>query len=408
MSKKTRKAATKAARKTQTAGTVPPVVKSPETFSLVGDSTVSETATATATPTPKAKGEQKQKAPKAPKQVAAELKVLASLAVHPSQVELSDDLRGRVVPVGEPEIITLAESIRKNGQLQAIQVRETAKPGVYQCVFGNTRKMACDRLVSGYTNNEGKEIPGNPETRIRVEVVDCDLETAFVNNVVENATRNACTPMDNARNQQRMRDEFGYSDVRIAALFGYSSSASCTQYKKLLRLEPEYQDAVNNGTLTFSAAQLLADVQVFKEGTRDDVDEEATTKARAIVWLAAVDASKDLDAIASREMANAIKKWRASLRQLPNTPEAGTTPATAPEAGTAGTTPAVPTATTPAVSGSGRVALSVKDIKATLSAFAEDAKCPAAVAEFCVVFTKFVANEIEATELATWLKEHVS
>lgn len=344
-----------------------------------------------ATETP-AKGS-KSKGKAAPK--LSDFKVIRTVEVSPLQVELVKKFRGRAKLATEEVITDLADSMRTKGQQQAIQVREKAsEPGKFEAVFGNTRELAALAILNGYTTDSGKkEVAPNPAFKIRCEVVECDDETARIANIIENAHRQAVSPIGNALNQVMLRDEMGMSDVTIAKLYNYSSSASVSRLKKLLELEDEYQNSVEDGTLSQAAAFLLADVP---EG-----------EPRKTVWLACVDKCKGEDSIGSTPMVEAIKAWRkadkeAKATQTADKPagESGTV-ATAPEGqpGTVeGTVPGWPSGNEPTKT----YALTLKQFKDLVTAIASDSQCPAKVAEGMSVILSTLSGETADRDFAQW------
>lgn len=334
------------------------------------------------------------------------LKVVATIDIPVGKLRMVDEFRGRAFPVGDEEVVARADSMRIHGQQQPIQVRAVPKTDEYEVIFGNTRTRAGNLIASGYTNLDGKEVEAKPDYKLRAEVVEVDAEQAFLRNVVENAQRTNCSPIDNAINQQKLRDEYQYSDVKIAQLYGYSSSASVSRLKKLLELEPEFQEEVHTGVITMNAGFLLFDVK--------GEDAEATKTARTNVRLKAADIAKSRgdDSIGSTAMQEAIKAWRKELKDTAaaangtggtSTPETGgdTGTATAPETGTAG-----------GDTGGSRTpkyALTLKTFKDGVEAIAKDEKCPANVSQVCGLILDYITGGTDtqgfATALAGFIRE---
>lgn len=383
-------------------GSAPATNETPETFSLV-DNMSNATETETATETPKAKGKG-NKAQGVTKQRDNGFAVLSTQLIDPAFVELVPELMGRSAPVSEGQVIDLAESIRAQGQQQAVQVRANpAKPGYFSCVFGNTRTRAAQLLKSGYAVDEKKRVEGNPDFKLRVEVVECDDETAFTRNVAENALRVQCSPIDNAKNQARMRDEFGMSDVAIAKVYGFASSASVTRLKKLLSLPADVQTAVHGGDCTQAAANLLADFTGQKIHGADVEPADVTA-----VYLKAVDLAGAGEPVNADSMVKAIKALRAERAPAPEpkpegetgTAPEGTTgePGTAPEGetGTTGETPAAPT-------GDGTAhALTIRAFKDLCKEIKADEKCPGNVQNAMQLILNTLAGEVEPAGFAQW------
>lgn len=342
-------------------------------------------------------------APKQIKNRAEGLKVVATLDIPVGKLRLVDEFRGRAFPVSLEDVTARADSMRIHGQQQPIQVRPYPGTDEYEVIFGNTRTRAGQLIASGYTNLDGKEVEPKPDYKIRAEVVEVTAEDAFVRNVIENSQRSACSPIDNAMNQQKLRDEYQYSDVKIAQLYGYASSASVSRLKKLLELEPEFQEEVHSGVITMNAGFLLFDVK--------GEDADATKAARTNVRLKAADIAKSRgdDSIGSTAMQEAIKAYRKELKEAATaangtggtaTPEGGTTGTTAPEGDTTGTT----TTETNGTGTRSTYALTLKGTKDGLEAIAKDEKCPPNVSQVCGLVLDYIGGKVDTVGLAKGLQ----
>lgn len=334
-----------------------------------------------------------EKATKAKGKVAIKdngFKVKHTLNLNPAHIELVDKFRGRSKPVGGDELVSMAESFRVQGQQQAIQVREKeGEPGKFECVFGNTRKQAADLCVSGYETGK-KVVPANPNFLIRAEVVECSDEEAFARNVVENAARVATSPIDDAINQKRLRDEYGMSDVAIAALYGFKSSASCSNLKKLLELDEDCQRMIHDGSMTQQAGLLLA-----------KVDEDL----RSRVYFAAVDSGqKEGEGISGAMMAKAIKQINEEVKK-----EKATQTADKP----AGEAASGENTTAPEVSGTRSenneksISLTLKGFKDIVQGIASDTAAPAKVAECMGIILDTLAGQTSPEGFANWFLANV-
>lgn len=357
----------------------------------------------------------------------ANLKVLRSESVSPGKLHFRDSaLLGRSRPVADEEVIALADSMNPaaggSGQQQPIQVRPMQTEGEYEVIFGNTRKRAADLIVAGYKSNDGKERVAQPNFTLRCEVVEVDDKTAFERVVVENAHRNQTSPIDNAINQQILREQYQLSDVAIAKLYGYAHSASVHRLKKLLTLPNDLQDRVHDGRLTLNAAVELCE---FMAKNGPDAFSE--------VWASIVKPGTnedDLgklgsDRIGSQEVQEAIAAWKKAKKEAQKTAgtpageggsevpagDAGTIPPIG--EGTSSPTPdAGPTSNgTPAEKGKQRTVKQIKDI---LTQMKDGPKCPQIMKDLSgallVVidggdlgeFVDFVKGYATAEELAKW------
>jgi hypothetical protein len=76
---------------------------------------------------------------------------------------------------------------------------------------------------------------------------------------VENRERAECSPVDDAHNQRRLREGFGWTDTKIAEFYHVTPSYVCT-LKKLLALPSDVQKLVHERRLSVQAATGLADL----------------------------------------------------------------------------------------------------------------------------------------------------
>jgi len=331
-------------------------------------------------------------------------KILRTIEVSPASVELVEKFRGRSAPVPFEKIVDLAETIRLNGQLQAIQVREKgANTGEYEGVFGNTRKMACDLLVAGYETNDKRVIPPQPDFKIRCEVVEVSDDEAFAANVVENARREATSPVDDALNQAKLREEYGMKDAAIARLYGYAHQSSVTQLKNLLPLinaDEDYKRAIHEGSMTKAAGLLVAE-------TVDPADYHA-------VWLAAADfAGSKAESVGRDAVQKAIAKVKADKAKAaatvtidpaaPVTVNPDGTPAES--VATSDGAPAAPVAGSPTPEK--KVQRTLKQFKTLCEELAADKQTPPNVAQAMSIILAAVNNDIEDSTFAMFFAENL-
>ena len=95
--------------------------------------------------------------------------------------------------------------------------------------------------------------------KLRAKVVIVNDEEAFRRNIVENRERAECSPVDDAHNQRRLREGFGWTDTKIAEFYHVTPSYVCT-LKKLLTLPSDVQKLVHERSLSVQAATGLADL----------------------------------------------------------------------------------------------------------------------------------------------------
>jgi ParB/RepB/Spo0J family partition protein len=143
----------------------------------------------------------------------------------------------------------MVKSFEEEGQLQAVQVRRVHDNRV-QLVLGYRRYNAA-RLYN-------ERHPDQP-MKLRAKVVIVNDEEAFRRNIVENRERAECSPVDDAHNQRRLREGFGWTDTKIAEFYHVTPSYVCT-LKKLLALPSDVQKLVHERSLSVQAATGLADL----------------------------------------------------------------------------------------------------------------------------------------------------
>lgn len=176
--------------------------------------------------------------------------------VDPFQVIVSEEMRGRCTPPTEDKIISLAESMLDYGQRQPVECR---RDGLNRLVLsmGFTRTAAARLIRDGY------EIDGqrrcDPEFKMKVLLTDANEETAFLHNIVENAHREATSPIDDAMNQQKLRDRYGKSDAEIARLYRCDYT-KIGRLRKLLNLSAEAQNLIHRGAMTVQAGIDILDL----------------------------------------------------------------------------------------------------------------------------------------------------
>ncbi|WP_133128051.1 ParB/RepB/Spo0J family partition protein [Legionella nagasakiensis] len=155
-----------------------------------------------------------------------------------------DHLRpGKYQPRGEIEeasLSELTESIRKQGLLQPLVVREVSS-GRYEIIAGERRWRACQ--LAGIT-----EIP--------VVLRQVDDETAMAMALVENLQREDLNAMDQARAMHRLTTEFALTHQQVAELLSKSRTA-VSNYLRLLQLNHEVRQMLEHGDLDMGHARCL-------------------------------------------------------------------------------------------------------------------------------------------------------
>ncbi|MFI4955043.1 MAG: ParB/RepB/Spo0J family partition protein, partial [Gammaproteobacteria bacterium] len=135
----------------------------------------------------------------------------------------------------------LADSIRAQGILQPIVVRKhREKPG-YEIIAGERRWRAAQQAEL---------------TRVPVIVREVDDKTAMALALIENVQRQDLTPIEEALALQQLLTEYQLTQHELADLLG-KSRTTITNILRLLNLEPEVQNLMNDKHLELGHAKVL-------------------------------------------------------------------------------------------------------------------------------------------------------
>lgn len=203
---------------------------------------------------------------------AGEVKRGDSFRVWPKHIKVDPTLRGRVKSRTPEEIRELADSILEYGQRTPVEFRRL-EDKTLQLVYGYTRYEAICLI--------NKELrPENP-LQLRGEVITCNEEEAFIHNIVENQHRNATSPIDDAHNQRRLREDHGKTNAEIMRLYRYKSPNKPGQLEKLLNLSKADQEKIHDGTMPMCQALDLLEIPAEERAELVDetgkVDQEKVT-----------------------------------------------------------------------------------------------------------------------------------
>ncbi|MCE6967291.1 plasmid partitioning protein RepB [Cereibacter sphaeroides] len=125
--------------------------------------------------------------------------------------------------VGEPELVTLAESIKAAGQKVPILVRpHPERPGEYEIVTGRRRLAAC--RLAGLT--------------VRAEIQDLDARALVLAQAIENIAREDLSYIERARLAARMVDEAGLAVQDVEVAFSCDKTDR-SRYLKIGRAVPQ-------------------------------------------------------------------------------------------------------------------------------------------------------------------------
>lgn len=156
---------------------------------------------------------------------------LESLIVNPAQP------RSRF---GEDDLKSLAQSIKTNGLLQPVAVRDVGG-GRYQLIAGERRCRAY--MMLGHIH-------------IPAIVINCTLQDSAVLALTENIQRQDLDPFEQAEGISRLIGYWGVTQEDAAAKLGLAQSTLANKLR-LLRLSPGVQDAIRKNGFSERHARAL-------------------------------------------------------------------------------------------------------------------------------------------------------
>ena len=155
----------------------------------------------------------------------------------------------------EQALKELADSIRMHDIIQPVTVSRMAN-GKYRLIYGERRLRASK--MAGL-----KDIPAYIRQANDVELLELAL--------LENLQRENLNPMEVALSYKRMMEELDYTQEQVAERMGKDRS-TVANFIRLLKLPPDIQLAVRNGSLSMGHARALINVDtidhqiyIFKE-----------------------------------------------------------------------------------------------------------------------------------------------
>jgi ParB family transcriptional regulator, chromosome partitioning protein len=161
------------------------------------------------------------------------------------------------------ELAELQASLEANGLLQPIVVRPSAA-GAYELVAGERRLRAATQL--GWTD-------------IPVVVRDVDDRTLLTLALVENLQRTDLNAVEEAEGYQRLIDEFGLTQQRVAEIVG-KDRTTVANTLRVLQLPPALRLMVQQRDLTLGHARALLAFE--DERAMSDVAREVVAKGLSV------------------------------------------------------------------------------------------------------------------------------
>ncbi len=188
----------------------------------------------------------------------------------------------------KPEALSeLADSIRAQGIMQPVVVRPIAE-GRYELIAGERRWRAAQ--MAGLD-------------AVPAVIRDVEDQAAMALALIENIQREDLNPVEEAISLKRLQEEFELTQQQVAEAVG-KSRVTVTNLMRLLHLEPDVLDMLQNGDLEMGHARALLGVSAREQVTlaRQVVAHELTVRqTEALVRRAAkpkvqsVPAGKDPD-----------------------------------------------------------------------------------------------------------------
>ncbi len=148
----------------------------------------------------------------------------------------------------DAKLAELAESIRAQGVIQPIVVREVAHKG------GRDRGGRTYEIIAGERRWRASQLAGLAE--IPVVVREVDDRTVVAMALIENIQREDLNPLEEATALQRLIEEFDLTHAQAAEAVG-RSRAAVSNLLRLLELPPEIRTLVETGALEMGHARAL-------------------------------------------------------------------------------------------------------------------------------------------------------
>jgi len=186
------------------------------------------------------------------------------------ELKLIDEPDGRIrMDPNDEEVEELADNIKEIGQLQAILLAK--KKDRYEIVAGERRFIAISRL-------------GHKTIRAEVKVMT-EYEIALAR-ASENINRRDLTPIEEGATYVDLAQRFDMTIRQIGDKFGKASS-TVKDRMDLLKLHPELQKAIHEGSISMMVGKALNQIDEEKELRKciGYAKEGGCTEAVALEWV---------------------------------------------------------------------------------------------------------------------------
>ena len=203
----------------------------------------------------------------------------------------------------QSNIETLADSIKQDGQLQAVIVKKIPKSDTYELIAGYRRYMAIKAINDNLPQEQWLGIKAVVSSKSDAEV--------FLANITENHERKDLSPMDYAFQIRRLTEEWSWSQKQCAEKYN-RTPAWVSQHLSLTRLNHDIQVKVDRGFITFSdavtmAANSTSEAQREVSKAINEAQAEATQEAK-VPETATDKQKKDAKTAAAKKVKEVAKK----------------------------------------------------------------------------------------------------
>lgn len=169
----------------------------------------------------------------------------------------------------KPEALKeLAETIRKQGIIQPLLVREIAR-NRYEIIAGERRWRAAQLAKL---------------TKVPVVIKEIDDQNTMVMALIENIQREDLNVMEEALGMQRLLDDFGLTHEQVAKVIGRSRS-SISNSLRLLTLHKEVKTLLNEGKMEMGHGRALLGLppQAQAKAAKTVVDEQLSVRQTEVL-----------------------------------------------------------------------------------------------------------------------------
>jgi ParB/RepB/Spo0J family partition protein len=174
--------------------------------------------------------------------------------ILPNEIHVDEVVNGRWMPHDDATVMELVESYKTVGQLQPVTVRKIDDNKVCLVMGYRRWKAAC----------KFNELHPDKPMKLKCVLNALTPEEALVRNIAENRERKETTCIDDAYNMRRLREEYGWTDTKVAEFFKVTQTY-VSQLKKVLTLAIDLQMKVHKKELSLQSALALADLPVEEQ-----------------------------------------------------------------------------------------------------------------------------------------------